>query len=436
MQSFLSPLASVPSQSTHQVPAMNTADNLRVTLGELLSRAYSHPCTTAAAMFLQLIQPMQRFQVALDALLPLLDVNTSAELAQRILVSFILYSLYAPHPIAINPFKSALFVTFVKERERAVSIAKDGGISPNEQLVWVLWKILKGDGNDIGPYTPITLAKTPLPPKLRASNLVLDNELYNSISDLDDSTYSYFQQLNSRTSASSDANETHKSITNGSDSFSRSPISIEEDRYNERLIHAAKLLLSAREKVLSLKDQQMVFPMLPDITASRIITSIDLAPIISLNPGMGDSICAALLQTASKDNDNLARFLDTLPFLLPTHQILDLYLRLLQDQTRINIPGFSTIADLVRMEVLGRFVHEAINWLDHAERDEIEGLVSDDRFAKGVFHLCRFYKKLIEVSIVDPTSDADSAEMAHFALRNSRFTDANHLYRMLARDRF
>jgi hypothetical protein len=69
-----------------------------------------------------------------------------------------------------------------------------------------LWKILRGDGNDvsicfwsfsyqslnsrlllphqIGPYSPSTLCRTSLPPKLRAANLVLDDELYNSISDM------------------------------------------------------------------------------------------------------------------------------------------------------------------------------------------------------------------------------------------------------------
>jgi hypothetical protein len=74
---------------------------------------------------------------------------TSLQLAQRILVSFILYSLYTPHPVTVNPFKSALFVAYLREREKAVLIANEGGVSPNEQLVWVLWKILKGDGNDV-----------------------------------------------------------------------------------------------------------------------------------------------------------------------------------------------------------------------------------------------------------------------------------------------
>jgi len=30
-----------------------------------------------------------------------------------------------------------------------VNVAKHGEVCPNEQLVWVLWKILKGDGNDV-----------------------------------------------------------------------------------------------------------------------------------------------------------------------------------------------------------------------------------------------------------------------------------------------
>lgn len=30
-----------------------------------------------------------------------------------------------------------------------MNVAKGGEVSPNEQLVWVLWKILKGDGNDV-----------------------------------------------------------------------------------------------------------------------------------------------------------------------------------------------------------------------------------------------------------------------------------------------
>ena len=40
------------------------------------------------------------------------------------------------------------------------------------------------DLTQIGPYSPSTLARSPLPPKLRAINLVLDDELCSTISDL------------------------------------------------------------------------------------------------------------------------------------------------------------------------------------------------------------------------------------------------------------
>lgn len=199
-----------PSLLSGSSPSSSSSplDPLFTSIRHLLSRALSLPCSTAAQAFIQLVQPTLRFQVALDALLPLLDgdlqtssatanadtINRSSnnQVAQRILVSFILYSLYAPHPISINPFRSALLMTFVHERERAIHAAnvhaetnivtRVTGNPSSEQLVWVLWKILRGDGNDIGPYTPSTLARSPLPPKLAAINLILDesddNDLY------------------------------------------------------------------------------------------------------------------------------------------------------------------------------------------------------------------------------------------------------------------
>jgi len=157
------------------------ADPLYASVGHLLSKACSNTCFTAAQAFAQLVQPNARFQLALDALLPILDSPRSevsdvlgpcciicrnvlliyhhrythllfllrSKLPQRILVAYILYSLYAPHPIAINPFKSVLYDTFTKERNAAVQLAGEGKASDNEQLVWVLWKVLKGDGDHV-----------------------------------------------------------------------------------------------------------------------------------------------------------------------------------------------------------------------------------------------------------------------------------------------
>lgn len=89
--------------------------------------------------------------------------------------------------------------------------------------------------------------------------------------------------------------------------------------------------------------------------------------------------------------NNLAQdisvYLDALTILPPTLPSFDLLGRLLRDTSTIpdySTGGKTTIADIVRSEVLGRFIHESIKWLDNAERDEQDGLVSDDRFAKGV----------------------------------------------------
>ena len=44
----------------------------------------------------------------------------------------------------------------------------------------------------------------------------------------------------------------------------------------------------------------------------------------------------------------------------------------------------TTIADLVRIEVLGAFVLNSISWVEQTEKEALQGLVSDDRAAKGV----------------------------------------------------
>jgi hypothetical protein len=55
---------------------MASGDPLRASVGHLLARAYALPCSTAAQAFSQLVQPTSRFQLALDALLPLLSSSS------------------------------------------------------------------------------------------------------------------------------------------------------------------------------------------------------------------------------------------------------------------------------------------------------------------------------------------------------------------------
>jgi len=72
-------------------------------------------------------------------------------------------------------------------------------------------------------------------------------------------------------------------------------------------------------------------------------------------------LLVGLLTRPNPEKNNLRPFLDILPFLPPTLPMFDLYCRLLRDQTRVTVPEYSTVADLVLMEVLARFIHKTIN---------------------------------------------------------------------------
>ncbi|KAI9509921.1 hypothetical protein F5148DRAFT_1183918 [Russula earlei] len=397
-------------------------DPLHASVGHLLSKACSNTCFTAAQAFVQLVQPTARFQLALDALLPILD-SPRSELPQRILVAYILYSLYAPHPIAINPFKSVLSDTFTKERNAAVQLAGEGKTSDNEQLVWVLWKVLKGDGDHLGPYPPNTLARESLPSKLRAGNLVLDEEKIS----LDSTPLILLVLSHWKDQGKGQGQESKKELT----------VSPEEDEKTQLLSHGLTLLLAARERVLTLSEQRLLYPLIPQLTSPSVLVSIDLPPIVAHNPTIATTLVISLLTLPPSDVS--VAYLDVLTQLPPTLPTFDVIGRLLHDTTPATdslTGGGVAVADVVRMEVLGPFIHQSILWIDRAEREEREGLISDDRFAKGVQNLCRFYSALLKLNVVDASSDADSAEIAHFALRNARFEEANALYRVLAAARF
>ena len=114
--------------------------------------------------------------------------------------------------------------------------------------------------------------------------------------------------------------------------------------------------------------------------------------MIARNPTIAHPLLVALLTNPDPERNNPMPFLDVLPFLPPTLASFDLLGRLLRDDTRVTVQGYNNVAELVTLEVLGRFTRECIDWLDHAELDEREGRISDDRFAKGVqnvwFLLC------------------------------------------------
>ncbi|KAJ7172876.1 hypothetical protein C8R43DRAFT_675838 [Mycena crocata] len=329
MHSILSPMSSTPQpESLNDTQAHR--DALRASVAHLLSRAREYPCSAATPAFARIAMAQRAegggggvvgtFQLALDTLLPVLDPPGGCELTARILTAFLLFALYAPHPIVINPFRSVLFVTFCRERERAAALTSNsntstnnnnglnngtGGVggapAPNEPLVWVLWKILKGDGDDIGPYSPAALARSLLPPNLRATKLVLDVEL--------DGGGSVYGLDGLSPAPSSALTLTHGSNVNAptlgtkteSDTTAAAATSDAQNAADARaewLAHAMRLVLAGRSRVLSLAEMRPLPALLPLLAAARpplLAPAADLPPLVAHNPGLAAGVVGVLL---------------------------------------------------------------------------------------------------------------------------------------------
>jgi hypothetical protein len=115
-----------------------------------------------------------------------------------------------------------------------------------------------------------------------------------------------------------------------------------------------------------------------------MVTSLDITPIVTYNPTIAHPLFVSLI---TNPNPEPMTFIDVLPHLPPTLASFDLLGRLLRDQSYIKVPGYSTVADFVRLEVLGQFITRCIGWIEQAEREQMEGLISDDRFEKGLQHV-------------------------------------------------
>ncbi|KAF7314730.1 hypothetical protein MKEN_00947000 [Mycena kentingensis (nom. inval.)] len=396
----------VPPGMNSVSPSTSSANTKRA-VGELITRAGSYPCSAAPPAFSRLATSTTQtstFQLALDTLLPVLDAQDT-EVAPRIIASFILFGLYAPHPIALNPFKSALIAVFLVERQRATDASRTGGVAENEPLVWVLWKILKGQGDDIGPYTPSALARSQLPPELRATNLFIDQQ-----TDLDGNTTPHESPPRTMTPAF---------------------ISPERDAENAAIAQAMRLLLAARTRVLTLSEQRQLDPHLAALSATPLITQSDLASVCAYNPNIAATLFCALLAGPTVHIHAALTTLVDLPPTLPTFDVLG---RLLRDETPLlsdATPSSYTVGAFVRAEVLGAFISRSIAALERAEAAEREGRVSVDLFAQGVQHLCRFYHSLCKLGLVNVTDEVETAAMTHFSLVHARFEEANVLYRAL-----
>ena len=158
---------------------------------------------------------------------------------------------------------------------------------------------------------------------------------------------------------------------------------------------AITLLLAARDRVLTLSEQRVLLPALPQLTSPPVITAMDLPSLISVNPSIAHPLLAALLSSCAANHQDPAVYLEALKHLPPILPSFDLMGKLLRDPTTVpdmTTGGKTTIADLVRTDVLGWFLHGCITWLDRAEELERAGETSDDRFAKGVQNVGDFMR--------------------------------------------
>lgn len=153
--------------------------------------------------------------------------------------------------------------------------------------------------------------------------------------------------------------------------------------------------------------------------ARALLAPADLPPLVATNPALAAGVVGALLATTEGASSTVAlddgtaagsagmkttAILSALVRLPPTLPTFDVLGRLLRDGRIVKdnvdfgngtengngLGGTITIADLIRIDVLGRFVAASIDWLDNAEREEREGRASEDRWAQGVVHVGYF----------------------------------------------
>jgi hypothetical protein len=96
---------------------------------------------------------------------PIIQCLHLSQLSYRILSAYLIYALYDFHDTP-NPFYNHLIKIFDSERIMALTASRGHYLHKptsqqlnvqvdTEQLIWVLWKILKGEGNEVSNFYPI-----------------------------------------------------------------------------------------------------------------------------------------------------------------------------------------------------------------------------------------------------------------------------------------
>ena len=142
----------------------------------------------------------------------------------------------------------------------------------------------------------------------------------------------------------------------------------------------------------------------------------ELRAMVPLNPTVVHQILVWYLKDPElpieRRHENVMKVVDTVQHFPPFLASLDVIGRLLRDGA--NVKDFDptrpemTIVDLVKTDILAGFFHNAIAWIERAEADTRDGLISDDRAAKAVHHvsisvLSKFYpflRKLHHITLL------------------------------------
>lgn len=361
----------------------------------LITRSPQTPCEAIAKVYQEIVPNEKRFQIALDVLLPTL--SSGPESSSRITAAYVLYSLYLPHPINMNPFHSALLEVFNNEKQCPLPQSIDHAL-PGPQFPWVLWKILNNQGHELDDSNPQTLASQEL--AVDPSTLLIDL------------------------------------TPNGV------PASTEQDSAGTRgpqsstdeLARAVNLILCAGSRVLTLSEQRIVKShLLSLVLPVPLLEAHDLPALVSHNPGIAHQLIAQLIVSHEDQRPNYMAVLGSLSPILPAFDVMG---RLLKDSRELQMAGGHQFAvgAVVRLEALNQFLHSCVEWIDRRESQSLEQENGnmDDSLEKATENLCRFYKSLINAGLIDTTSDIETIEMTNFALQHSRLEEANALYRILA----
>ncbi|KAF8508086.1 hypothetical protein JB92DRAFT_2657136, partial [Gautieria morchelliformis] len=408
-----------------------------LSLYNLLARASNVSCSQGASAFFSLLTTEDdRLSLAIDGFIPALQ-NTDLQIPQRILAAYALNALYVSHDHS-NLFHDHLLRIFhSSQHARNSPQGRSGTQAENEQLVWVLWKILRGESDDLAPYSPMMLSRTSIPDHLQPLHLAVHHGSgHGNISPLS-TTQSSVGSMGFPTPQNS---TTLFQTGNPAEETSEPHVN---ERERDELSHAIVLLLSARERVLTLTERRMLQQHLPTLTQPlSLLRPGDIPPLAAKNADIAAKLLLLLLDRKDEDSERIEQakegYLDALRKLPPTVQSFYLIASLLRPSHYDSAASAQQedspevrVAALVRSEVLGGFVSGCVRWIESAEQDEKDGEVHDDRVAIAVLNLCRFYSSLLKHDFVSAASEADTAEMMGFALRFSKFENARSLYSTL-----